>query len=499
MDVLTSSEMAQAEFLTIAGGVTGFELMRNAGLAVADAAEDLVEDGDILVVAGRGNNGGDGFVAAAELAARGREVRVMLLCSRDTLGGDGARAAALWKGPVEPFNPDAVGQPGLIIDAIFGTGLDRPLKGDPLLIVQAINHAQVPVLSVDFPSGIHGTSGAAMGDAVYATETVTFFRPKTGHLLFPGRAHCGRLRVIDIGISPDVLTEIKPMAVQNSPDVWGQFFPIPRTLSHKYARGHAVVVSGPAHSTGAARLAARAALRACAGVVTMASPRDAMLVNAIALTAVMVRPVDTTTEFEDFLESARVKACVLGPGVGIGEHTRALTRTMLAAGCAAVLDADALTSFAANPGELFGLIAVATGPGVVLTPHEGEFPRIFSDLGGMAVQRSKLDRVREAASRSGAVTLLKGADTVIAAPDGRAAISANAPPWLATAGSGDVLSGIVGGLLATGVPAFEAACMGVWMHAEAGAEAGPGLIAEDLPEVLPAVTRRLYDHLGVDY
>ncbi len=499
MEVLTSAEMAKADLLTIESGMTCFELMVNAGRAVAEVAEDLVEEGEVLVVAGRGNNGGDGFVAAAELLARGRDVRVMLLCHRDTLEGDAAQAAALWKGPIEPMSPEGIGQPALIIDAIFGTGLDRPLKGDPLLIVQAINHAQVPVLSVDLPTGIHGTTGAVLGDAVYATETVTFFRPKTGHLLVPGRAHCGRLRVADIGISPDVLTEIRPMTVQNSPDVWGQFFPVPRTSSHKYARGHAAVVSGEVFSTGAARLSARAALRACAGVVTVASPRDALMVNAAALTAVMVRPVDTVQEFTAFLHSAKVKACVLGPGAGVGKKTRDFAHAILASGCAAVFDADALTSFAPNPSELFDGIAQAPDSPVVLTPHEGEFPRIFSDMTMKASFRSKLDRVREAAKRSGAVTLLKGADTVIASPDGRAAISVNAPPWLATAGSGDVLAGIISGIMASGVPAYEAACIGVWMHAEAGAEAGPGLIAEDLPEVLPAVTRRLYDHLGVNY
>jgi hydroxyethylthiazole kinase-like uncharacterized protein yjeF len=499
MEVLTTAEMEHADRLAVAAGTPGFALMLRAGQAVAKAAIDLVEQGPILVVAGRGNNGGDGFVAATELVARGRSVSVILLCERDTLQDDAALAARGWKAPVLPCDPRAIGAPALIIDALFGAGLNRPVKGDPHDIIEAINASGVPVLSVDLPSGINGTTGAVMGVAVRATETVTFFRRKPGHLLLPGRAHCGRVRLADIGIDAGVLDEIRPLTFENIPGLWRESFPVPRIDAHKYARGHAVVVSGDISATGAARLAARGALRAGAGLVTLASPRDALAINASALTAVMIRAVDTKAEFAGLLADKRLNACVIGPGAGVGERARDFVLAALSAQCGLVLDADALTSFADAPDHLFEAIKASGYPQVILTPHQGEFQRLFSDMDNRHPLRSKLERVRAAAERSGAIVLLKGPDTVVASPDGRAAISANAPPWLATAGAGDVLAGMIGGFLAQGVAAFEAACMGVWMHGEAGDQAGPGLIAEDLPEVLPAVFRRLYDEFGVDY
>jgi ADP-dependent NAD(P)H-hydrate dehydratase / NAD(P)H-hydrate epimerase len=499
MEVLTTAEMERADRLTIAAGTPGFALMLSAGQAVAEAAMGLVEDGPIVVVAGPGNNGGDGFVAAAELAARGREVSVILLCERDSLQGDAASAARGWKYPVLPFNPQAIGKPALIIDALFGAGLDRPVKGEPFDMIEAINANGAPVLAVDLPSGISGTSGSLMGVAVRATETVTFFRRKPAHLLLPGRTYCGRVRVADIGIDARVLAEIQPRTFENVPAFWRQSLPVPQVAAHKYDRGHAVVVSGALATTGAARLAARGALRSGAGLVTVASPRDALAVNASALTAVMVRAVDTPLEFGEMLSDKRLNTCVIGPGAGVGRHTRDLVLTALSARRNLVLDADALTSFAEAPDRLFEAIKKSLDPQVVLTPHEGEFPRLFSDISNKHPLRSKLERVRAAAERSGAVVLLKGPDTVVASTDGRATVAANAPPWLATAGAGDVLSGIISGLLAQGVPAFEAASMGVWMHGEAAGEAGPGLIAEDLPETMPAVMRRLYDEFDIDY
>jgi hydroxyethylthiazole kinase-like uncharacterized protein yjeF len=499
MEVLTSAEMERADRLTIAAGTPGFGLMMSAGQAVAEAAMDLVAEGPIVVVAGSGNNGGDGFVAAAELAARGRDVSVILPCERDSLQGDAALAARGWKYPVLPFNPQAIGRPALIIDALFGAGLNRAVTGEPQQMIEAINTNGAPILSVDLPSGINGTSGAVMGVAVLATETVTFFRRKPAHLLLPGRVHFGRVRVADIGIDPSVLREIQPQAFENVPSFWRKSFPVPRVDGHKYSRGHAVIVSGGMAATGAARLAARASLRAGAGLVTVSSPRDALGINAAALSAVMVRAVDTASEFAELLTDKRFNACVIGPGAGVGQRTRDLVLTAISADKALVLDADALTSFGEAPDRLFEAIKASAHLQPVLTPHEGEFPRLFSDISNKHPLRSKLERVRTAAERSGAVVLLKGPDTVVASPEGRAAIAANAPPWLATAGAGDVLSGMISGILAQGVPAFEAACIGVWMHGEAAREAGPGLIAEDLPEVLPAVFRRLYDEFDIDY
>src|SRR6267154_4720671 len=365
--------------------------------------------------------------------------------------------------------------------------------------VTGVQTCALPILAVDLPSGINGTTGGVMGIAVRAAETVTFFRRKPAHLLLPGRIHCGRVRVADIGIDASVLEEIRPKTFENTPQFWRKSFPVPQIDGHKYARGHAVIVSGDITATGAARLSARGCLRAGAGLVTLASPTDALAVNAAALTAVMVHVIDTVVEFGELLTDKRLNTCVIGPGAGVGERTRDFVLTALSARRHLVLDADALTSFAGAPDQLFQSIKASHDQQVVLTPHEGEFPRLFSDISNKHPNRSKLERVRAAAERSGAIVLLKGPDTVVASADGRATIAANAPPWLATAGAGDVLAGMIAGLLAQGVPAFEAASIGAWMHGEAAREAGPGLIAEDLPEVLPAVFRRLYDEFGIDY
>jgi hydroxyethylthiazole kinase-like uncharacterized protein yjeF len=497
MEILTVEEMQQADQGTITGGTSGFVLMLHAGRAVAEIADAIADNGSILVVAGRGNNGGDGFIAAAELAARGREVSLILLCDRATLKGDAALAAEHWTGSILPCDPVAIGKPALIIDALFGAGLNRPVKGDPHAMIEAINASGVPILSVDLPSGVNGDTGEIMGVAVQASATVTFFRRKPGHLLLPGRVRCGEIHVADIGIEDGVLDDIAPRIFENIPDLWADHFPVPQIDGHKYARGHAVVVSGDLASTGAARLAARGALRAGAGLVTLVSPRDALAVNAAALTAVMVRAIDTPDQFRDFLADKRLNACVIGPGAGIGGRTREFAEAVVGAGRAVVLDADALTSFADNPEPLFRVIKQSDSPQIVLTPHEGEFARLFKALPEQC--SAKLERARFAAQQSGAVVLLKGADTVVASPDGRAAITANAPPWLATAGAGDALAGMIAGMLAQGVPAFEAACIGAWMHGEAAQEFGPGLIAEDLPDALPAVFRALYDELDIAY
>ena len=275
-ELLTNAEMMRADQRTIADGTDGYTLMKRAGLAVAEAAADLAEEGLILVIAGRGNNGGDGFVAATELLRRGRDVAVMLLCQRDTLKGDAALAARDWPGEVLPCDPAALGEAALIIDALFGAGLDRPVKGDPRELIEAMNASGAPILSVDLPSGINGSSGQVLGVAVNATESVTFFRKKPGHLLLPGRMHCGRVRLADIGIADAVLGEIGVTTFENLPEFWRAAFPLPRLDGHKYSRGHALIASGGLAMTGAARLSARGALRAGAGLVTVATPREAL-------------------------------------------------------------------------------------------------------------------------------------------------------------------------------------------------------------------------------
>ncbi|MGE0063149.1 MAG: NAD(P)H-hydrate dehydratase [Xanthobacteraceae bacterium] len=491
MELLTTAEMAEADRLTIAGGVPGIDLLERAGAAVADAVAALAAGKTVTVVAGPGNNGGDGFVAARRLMERGYAVRLALVGDRGRLEGDAALAAARWSGPVEGADPAALAAADIAVDALFGAGLAREVEGLPRAMIEAINALGKPVIAVDLPSGINGDSGAVMGAAVRATGTVTFFRRKPGHLLLPGRLHCGRLQVTDIGIPSRVLETVRPQTFANEPSLWWPSFPQPTAEGHKYGRGHAVVVSGGLASTGAGRLAARGALRIGAGLVTIASPREALSAQAAENLAVMVKPVDGAAELGAFMADRRRNALVLGPGGGVGPAMREQVAAGLASGAAVVLDADALTSFADEAEALAAAIAALPQRSVVLTPHEGEFSRLFNSINKNPILNSKLEKARSAARVIRAVLLLKGADTVVAAPDGRASISAHAPPTLATAGSGDVLAGMIAGLLAQGAPAFEAASAAVWMHGDAALRFGPGLISEDLPDQLPAVLRGL--------
>jgi hydroxyethylthiazole kinase-like uncharacterized protein yjeF len=491
-ELLTPSEMAEADRTTIAGGTAGITLMERAGRAVADAIIGAFPSGKrVTVVAGPGNNGGDGFVAARLLAEHGYRVTVMLVGDQTRLKGDAALAAKTWPGGVTA-DSGYLATADVLVDALFGAGLDRPIEGAARAVIETMNELGKPTVAVDLPSGINGASGTVMGVAVRATETVTFFRKKPGHLLLPGRQHCGVISVADIGIPASVLEHIAPVTFENVPALWQSQFPIPKLDGHKYDRGHAVVVSGPSWSTGAARLAARGALRAGAGLVTIASPREALAVNAVDNLAVMVRPIDGAAELAGFLTDKRLDTLVIGPGVGMGSETCKLVLTALSGERAVVLDADAMSSFAGDPRRLAGAIKARTTNRTIMTPHEGEFVRYFCALDERAKAGSKLERARLAAELTGAVIVLKGADTVVAAPDGRAAISANAPAYLATAGAGDVLAGIATGLLAQGMPAFEAAAAAVWLHGEAASAFGPGLISEDLPEQLPRLYRGLF-------
>lgn len=496
IELLANSEMSAADRMTIAGGTPGFDLMQRAGLAVAEAVGAGCPAGAVVgVVTGSGNNGGDGFVAARILRDRGYDVRVLVVSDVAKLKGDAAQAHAFWEAGVERATPDRLAGVRIIIDAIFGAGLDRPVEGEARTMIEAMNAARVPVVAVDLPSGISGDTGEVLGAAVEARKTVTFFRRKPGHVLLPGRLHCGEVRVADIGIKAEVLARIAPRTFANAPPLWGSSFPRPALAGHKYSRGHAVVVSGGASHTGAARLAARGALRAGAGLTTIASPLGALPINVAANLAVMVRAVEGAGELTGFLSDRRFNAVAIGPGCGVGPHTRDMTLVALAGERAVVADADALTSFADDPELLFSAIQAHPERSVILTPHGGEFARLFGHLPDISQVHGKLEQARRAAAVSGAVVVLKGADTVIAAPDGRAAINENAPAWLATAGSGDVLTGFATGLLAQGVTGFEAACAAVWVHGEAANAFGPGLISEDLPEALPAVYRHLLARL----
>ncbi len=489
-EVLTVAQAVEADRLAEDAGVPSLTLMDNAGGAVADCVVRRAPEVAVLVLCGPGNNGGDGFAAARHLKQRGYPVVVQSLVPQSLLKGDAARMARQWDGPIQSVSVELPFHHVLIVDALFGAGLSRPLDGLSAGAVRAVNARGLPVIAVDVPSGLHGDLGrpldGAAGLCIRAIETVTFFRPKPGHLLMPGRSFCGCVSTADIGIPDSVLKSIAPKTFANGPQLWQSRFPLPVPDGHKYARGHAVVVSGPMHATGAARLAARGALRVGAGLVSVASPPDAAGVNAAHLTAIMVKLFEGAKGLSGLLADRRFNAVVIGPGCGRGTATQDLVAAVLASGAAVVLDADALTSFAGDPGLLFRQLHDRC----VLTPHSGEFERIFPGL--LASAATKLHAAREAARKAGCVVLLKGADTVVAAPSGEAAINANAPPYLATAGAGDVLSGMVAGLMAQGMRALDAANAAVWMHGEAAQNFGPGLIAEDIPDHLPAVLRGLF-------
>ena len=487
--LLSVAEMAAADAAAIAGGIPGVRLMEAAGAAVAREIRARFAPCPVAVLCGPGNNGGDGFVVARHLAAAGWDAAVALLGGMEALKGDAAAMAARWAGPVTPLSAAVLEGRDLVVDALFGAGLARELTDQARAVVEAANAHPAPIVSIDVPSGVHGDSGTVWGAAAAAALTVTFFRAKPGHWLYPGRESCGETVVVDIGIPAAVLGEIAPTLWANDPALWATVYPGPKAQAHKYDRGHALAVSGGAETTGAARLAARAALRAGAGLVTVACPPDALSINAAQLTTVMTRGFDGAEGFRALLEDRRKNAVLLGPGNGVGEATRRNVLAALAAGKACVLDADALTSFAGQPQALFR--AVGESSACLLTPHDGEFARLFGETVGRELD--KVARARAAAELSGACVLLKGPDTVIAAPDGRAAINANAPPELATAGAGDVLAGIALGLMAQGMPAFEAAAAAAWLHGAAAQALGPGLIAEDLSDALPPVLRALRD------
>ena len=478
--VFSIDQMAKVDAAAIENGIPGITLMENAGAAVAQAITTRFAPRPAAVLCGPGNNGGDGLVVARRLASAGWPIRLGLLGKREALKGDAALAAASWAGPVEPIDPSLLDGAGLAVDALFGAGLSRPLEGPARSVVAQLKVSGMPVVAIDIPSGVHGDTGQILGDAAPARLTVTFHAAKPGHYLLPGRDHAGELVVADIGIPERVTDALEVRLWANDPCLWRPDLPQRSSSSHKYSHGHALVAGGGPASSGAARMAARAALRAGAGAVTVLCPEAALPVYAAHLTAVMVAPFRDQAGFARLLEDPRRNAVLLGPGAGVGETLRRQVALALR-DKACVLDADALTSFSDRPQELFDLIR---GP-CLMTPHEGEFRRLFR------VEGDKLSRARTAAAQSGAVVLLKGADTVIAAPDGSAVIQPEAPTTLATAGSGDVLAGIALALMAQGMPTFLAAAAAVWLHADAARCFGPALIAEDLPELLPEVFARL--------
>ena len=485
--LLTADETRAAEVFARRKGISGAIMMENAGVSAAEVIRKRFPPGETLVLCGPGNNGGDGFVIARELRRSGWRVRVAHDAKKH-LPADADAMAQLWKG--KNFSLESLDtlprRPRLVVDALFGTGLTREIGGVHARTIETITSWQVPVVAVDMPSGIDSNSGAVHGAALKADVTVSFFRGRPGQYLFPGRRFCGEVIVCDIGIPDDALDAMDESCrvFLNRPDAWREHLPRLEETSHKYRRGHVVVRGGGLTHAGASRLAARAALHCGAGMVTLACSPSALLAHASKETSVIVTSVDADG-LESLASERKVRAMVLGPGNGVGEETRKFVLRALRLPIALVLDADALSSFAGCIEKLSDTIAKHNGS-VVLTPHSGEFERLFGKIGS-----DKLSATRSAAKRIGAVVAHKGADTVVADTDGRAMIADNAPYPLSTAGSGDVLAGMLGGLLATGMPAFYAAGCAVWMHGQTAQSFGRGLTAEDLPPRIAGVWRRL--------
>ncbi len=481
LEVLTPSEMQRADELAVAGGILSPNLMENAGFAVADEITKRFKKCPVAVICGPGGNGGDGFVVARLLATRKWPVKAYLIGERSAVKGDAAVMAGKWKGAIGSFadfeaSLGGKSGPRLIVDAIYGAGLNRAFSG---YLADGIHGAGHPVVAIDVPSGLDGATGMPRGCSVAADVTVTFFRKKPAHLLQPGRRLCGEIVVADIGIPIDVLEQLDIRLGENSEP----HLPFLHADTHKFRKGHAVIWSGPEFATGAARLAARGAARSGAGLTSIAGTSGALSVHANHVSSIMLKQVDDLAAWQELLRDKRITALCVGPGAGVTDGLREHVLAALASGIVTVLDADALSVFENQPRRLFDAISAKRERDVVLTPHEGEFTRLFGNLPGQP--DSKHERARWAGRRSRAIIVLKGPDTVIAHPDGRARINANGAPKLATAGSGDVLAGVITGLLAQGMDAFEAASAGVWLHADAANRIPRrSIIAEDLLESL---------------
>jgi len=475
--LITTEEMYRADAGAIARGIPGITLMENAGAAVAKVITRRWQPRDTLVCCGPGNNGGDGFVVARLLQEAGWPVRLCLFGRADNLAGDAALAAQTWKGSIYPPTMRDLDSKPLVIDALFGAGLSRDLTGLTLDFVRAINDQKLDCVSIDVPSGVDGNTGAVLGDAPVSVVSVTFFRAKPGHFLMPARDYVGDLVVADIGIDDAALEEVNSNTFVNEPSLWCELSPQPATNAHKFTRGH-LLIAGGEEMTGAALLASDAARRIGAGLVTIAAPPEAWSVYASHRPGLLVKKTESLADYIKLLADPRIDALVIGPGLGREEQVRDWVLAALATGKPLVLDADGLSVFAYDPAMLLEKLHNKC----VLTPHEGEFSRLF-DVSG-----SKLDKARDAASKTTATVLIKGPDSVIAECSGKTVINTTGTPYLATAGSGDVLAGLIGGLMAQGMASFEAACAGAWMHGKAAEQFGPGLIAEDIPELIPKLT-----------
>lgn len=495
IDLLTNRQMSEADKFAIQSGISGLHLMQSAGLCVANRVEALgLGPCRVHVMAGPGNNGGDGFVAAKSLKERGYQVSLDLLAKQQQLKSDASLVAESWRAAGGKIHETDAAQPlpqaDVIIDALFGAGLDRPVTGAHKKLIEAINDHPAMVISVDVPSGVSGNSGAVLGAAVKADCTVTFFRKKPGHLLYPGRQLAGRTTVHDIGIPARALAAVNPLIHLNHPSLWPEWAEKNPPTAHKYNKGAVLVAAGGAKGTakampGASILAASGAIRAGAGLVTLAYEAAESL--NLPLAALMTAPPPPPEGWQGLIEKKKINTVLFGPGAPSDKTTRAHVAALLKTGVHICLDAGALTAFAREPDEFITLLKTSPARSLTLTPHQGEFERLFGSIG----QEGKLQAAREASQNSGAIVVLKGADTIIAAPDSKAVINANAPASLATAGTGDVLAGIVSAHLARGLEPFKASASAVYLHALAAGQPLNGLVADDRIHNLP----RAQEHL----
>lgn len=480
----------EADSEAIRVGCSGLDLMEAAGAAVSDEIRLNYNRGQAVILCGPGNNGGDGFVVARRLSEAGWQVRVALLGETEKLSGDARVMAGKWGGSIEKLEATVVDGASLIVDGIFGAGLKRQVDGDARATLEAADRSCAAIVAIDVPSGVDGDTGRVLGYAAQADRCVTFSRKKLGHALLPGKEHCGSLKVAPIGVPCSILNSISCTNWENGPELWADLLAWPNPNTHKYQRGYAIITSGGAGSTGAARLAARAALRVGTGLVNVICPAEAILEFAAEIAAIIKHPCSGTDDFARILSDGRTTAVLVGPGNGVNDSTKELVLEARKRAKPCVLDADALNVFSASPEALFDII----GSESILTPHDGEFARLFPDLKG-----TRLERARSAAERCGSVVLLKGGDTVIASPNGHCVVNTQASPALATAGSGDVLAGIAVGLLAQSLPAFEAACAAAYIHGQTSMELGLGLVADDLVAVMPSVINRLWRSSSMSY
>lgn len=469
LEILTTDEMKKADAATIADGIPARQLIEAAGVAVAHKIADLFKKISVLVLCGSGNNGADGIVTAERLKRAGWPVRIAVF-DKDRKKYPEA----------ETLNSNlSLKETGLVVDAIFGTGFHGALEPEIITLFDKIRTRKIPVIAVDIPSGVDGTSGTIAEGALKADITVTFCRKKIAHMLYPSREFCGKTHVAQIGITDDIIARLNGQIFENNPALWIRDFPIPDATSHKYTRGFVTVFGGNIR-TGAACLAGHAAQVAGAGAVAITTLPETRPIYSHYRASIMVDVWQTIEDLKSLLRDERRNTLVLGPG---GGEMRDVVEALLGLNKISIIDADALTAFKDDPQALFSKLSSQC----VLTPHAGEFHKLFGDLPG-----NKIDQARTAARKSGAIVVFKGGDTIIAEPDGAIIVNSAAPPNLATAGSGDVLTGLIAGLSAQGMPPFMAAACACWLQTQAARKQGFGLTAEDIIRHIPQVLNQLF-------